>query len=101
MCALVRLLELFGHLDVPEGDRRPVAHAAEYTAREPEKVRRCVEFRDLAGVEDADTVVSNDRAQTIYARRSVNKDGLERKGERDVRAMHRMVRSANSVAIVS
>ena len=65
MHVLLRLLEFFGHLDVPKRDRRPVAHATEDTASELKEVRGRVELSDLAGVEDADTVVSNDGAQAI------------------------------------
>lgn len=61
----VRLLSFVGHLDVAERDRRPFAHAAEDTLRNVIQVSRGVELGDLACVEDADTVVSNDCAQAV------------------------------------
>ena len=59
---LRRLSRLLGPPDVTEGDGRPFAHAAEDTASHVEQVRRCVVLGDLAGVEDTDPVVANDRA---------------------------------------
>ena len=59
---LLRFLDFFGGFDIPKGDRRTVAHAAEDTAGCVEEVRRGVELGDLAHVEDTYPVVANDRA---------------------------------------
>lgn len=59
---LRRFFRLLGRSNVAKGDGRPFAHAAEDTASHVEQVRRCVVLCNLAGVEDTDPVVTNDRA---------------------------------------
>lgn len=63
-----------------------------------EEVLGRVELGDRAGVHDAYAVVADDGSQTVW------QEGQQRSAlpyEMYVRAMHRMVRSLNSVAIVS
>ena len=68
--SLFSLLRFFGLFDVAERDGRAVAHAAEDAAGRVEEVRRGVELGDLACVEHADPVVTDDRAQPICKGRS-------------------------------
>ena len=88
--------------NVIQRDRRTVAHTAEYSVLR-KKLRGSVELGDRACVHNANPIVTDDRAKTICMK--VKQSAMRLLGRTQtfeyVRAMHRIVRSLNTVAIVS